>query len=387
MRLLPDVYPLIWPLLRAMDPERAHAMALRLVRYWAPLVGSDGASRDPLLQTALWEKRFPNPFGIAAGFDKNAQVANAMLRLGFGFVEVGTVTLRPQAGNPRPRLFRLLEDQAVINRFGFNGEGADAMLHRLARRERSRGIVGVNVGPNRDASNPAADCAEIATLLGPYADYLVVNVSSPNTPGLRSLQAGGPLLDLLLRVRGARDASPGRPPLLVKVAPDLTPDERREIAEAVLSAGIDGLIATNTTVDRPVELRGEARTEAGGLSGAPLFSASTAVLADFYRLFEGKVPLIGVGGISSGADAYAKIRAGASLLQLYTALVYHGPGLLGRLCGELGALLRRDGYACLEDAVGADHLTIGRPAHSGERNLNEQTLASFQSRSGATLSP
>ena len=311
---------------------------------------------DPLLRVCLWNREFPNPVGLAAGFDKNAEVPDRLLEQGFGFVEVGTVTPRPQRGNPRPRLFRLPEDGAVINRMGFNNHGLKVVARRLAeRRERGAGgIVGGNVGPNRDAADAAAACAEAAALLAPLVDYVVLNVSSPNTPGLRALQRRTALADLLGRVREARDGTEPTTPLLVKVAPDLEEGECEDIAQVVLDAGIDGLIATNTTVQPPPGLRGQHRGETGGLSGAPLFERSTRVLAAFRRLTGGRLPLIGVGGIASGADAYAKIRAGASLVQLYTALVWHGPALLGRIAADLAALLHRDGFACVADAVGAD---------------------------------
>jgi dihydroorotate dehydrogenase len=361
---LPDYYAIAGRLIRLLDAERAHRLTIAALRRGlVPRAGRVPAAGVDL-SVALWGLRFTNPLGLAAGFDKNAEVADAMLALGFGFVEVGTLTPAPQPGNPPPRLFRLPEDAAVINRFGFNNQGVEAAAGRLAWRRRAGrpdsesggGIVGGNVGPNKDAADPAAACADAVAALAPLVDYLVVNVSSPNTPGLRALQRRGDLLRLLERVRAARDAAAagGRTPLLVKVAPDLTADERADIAEVVLASGIDGLIATNTTVERPAGLVSRHRSEAGGLSGRPLFEKSTAVLADFYRLAGGRLPLIGVGGIASGADAYAKIRAGASLVQLYTALVYHGPGLVGRIARELAELLRRDGFSSVEQAVGAD---------------------------------
>jgi dihydroorotate dehydrogenase len=278
-------------------------------------------------------------------------VPDAMLRLGFGFVEVGTVTPRPQPGNPRPRLFRLDQDRAVINRMGFNSGGLDLAADRLSRRTGS-GIVGVNLGKNRDSTDAAADYEKGIRRMAPLADYLVVNISSPNTPGLRDLQARSALDALLRRLTAARDTTGRRVPLLVKVAPDLSPAECSDIAEVALDSGIDGLIIANTTVERPAGLVSRHASESGGLSGRPLFAPSTAILADIYRLTRGRLPLIGVGGVASAADAYAKIRAGASLVQLYTALVFDGPALIGRIKQELAEFVRRDGFASVAEAVG-----------------------------------
>lgn len=349
-----NMYAIAGPIIRMLDAERAHHLAISALR--AGLVRCRGKTVDPVLTAQVWGQRFANPIGLAAGFDKNAEVADAMLACGFGFVEIGSVTLRPQSGNPRPRLFRLPEDGAVINRMGFNNDGIEVVARRLAsRRERGApGLVGGNIGPNRDAADPALECAEAAAILAPLVDYLVVNVSSPNTPGLRSLQRRAALKELLVRVREARDRAHMPTPLLVKVAPDLDEDECVDIASVVLASGIDGLIATNTTIERPATLRGRHRGEGGGLSGRPLFARSTEVLATFSRLTGGRLPLIGVGGVSSGADAYAKIRAGASLVQLYSALVWHGPALVARITAELAALLRRDGYSSVAEAVGVD---------------------------------
>lgn len=347
-------YALAGPVIRLLDAERAHRLALTALRL--DLVPCHRQAPHPALAVSLWGRRFDNPIGLAAGFDKNAEAADALLRRGFGFVEIGTVTPRPQAGNPRPRLFRLPEDQAVINRMGFNNDGVQAVARRLsARRGRAgRGLVGGNIGPNRDAIDAAAACAEVAATLAPLVDYLVVNVSSPNTPGLRSLQRREPLAALIGRVREARDRAHCATPLLVKVAPDLTEEDCGDIADVVVEFGLDGLIATNTTVERPATLRGRSRGETGGLSGRPLFARSTEVLATFRRLTAGRIPLIGVGGIASGADAYAKIRAGATLVQLYTALVWQGPALVEDIAAELATLLRRDGFDSVMRAVGAD---------------------------------
>lgn len=340
--------------LRRLAPETAHRITIAALK--AGLVPRPAAVSDPALRMRLWGLEFPNPVGLAAGFDKNAEAADAVLGMGFGFAEVGTVTPRPQPGNPRPRIFRLPEEQAMINRLGFNNQGLEAVARRLQARRRGgrRGIVGANVGPNRDSADPVADCASAAGRLAGLADYLVVNVSSPNTPGLRGLQDRAPLQQLLAAVTEALASASARPPLLLKIAPDLTPADREDIAAVAVAANIDGLIATNTTVARPPGLRGMHAGKSGGLSGRPLMAASTAVLADMYRLTAGRLPIIGVGGIANGADAYAKIRAGASLVQLYTALVYQGPGLISRIQRELVEHLRADGLDHLSEAVGID---------------------------------
>jgi dihydroorotate dehydrogenase len=311
---------------------------------------------DAILGTNVFGLDFPNPVGLAAGFDKNAEVFAPSLRLGFGFVEIGSVTPRPQAGNPRPRLFRLPGDGAVVNRMGFNNDGVAAVQGRLARRPpagRARGILGANLGKNKDSIDAAADYAAGVRALGPHADYLVINVSSPNTPGLRALQGRAPLEALIAAVREARGGR--RPPLLLKIAPDLSEADKQDIAEVALAGGLDGLVVSNTTIARPASLTGAAAKETGGLSGRPLFEPSTAVLADMYRLTAGRLPLVGVGGVSSGDDAYAKIRAGASLVQVYTALVFDGPGLVQRIKRDLAARLRQDGFRQVAQAVGADH--------------------------------
>jgi dihydroorotate dehydrogenase len=310
---------------------------------------------DPILETRLWGRRFPNPIGMAAGYDKNAEAYRALLRLGFGFAEVGSVTPRPQPGNPKPRLFRLTEDRAVINRMGFNNDGVDAVARRLESRGRLAGPLGINLGKNKDSADAAADYVRGVQVLARHADYLVVNVSSPNTPGLRALQGREPLAALIEAVqRARREAVPeAPPPLLVKIAPDLQPEDRQDIAAVALESGIDGLIVSNTTIARPPGLRSRYRSEVGGLSGVPLFQPSTELLAEMYRLTHGRLALVGVGGVASGADAYAKIRAGASLVQLYSALVYEGPGLVGRIKRELAQALRRDGFSSVAQAVGA----------------------------------
>jgi dihydroorotate dehydrogenase len=339
--------------LRKLAPETAHRLTI-----WALAAGlgpRDREPEDPILESSLWGRRFPNPVGIAAGFDKSAEAYRAVLRLGFGFAEIGSVTPRPQAGNPKPRLFRLTEDRAVINRMGFNNDGVEAVARRLSNRGVLPGPLGVNLGKNKDSADATADYVRGVQALARYADYLVINVSSPNTPGLRALQGREPLAALIEAVKAARaDACPtAPPPLLVKIAPDLQPEDKADIAAVALASGIDGLIVSNTTLARPASLRGADRGEAGGLSGAPLFQPSTELLAEMYRLTLGRLPLIGVGGIGSGADAYAKIRAGASLVQLYSALVFEGPGLVQRIKRELAQSLRRDGFSSLSQAVGA----------------------------------
>jgi dihydroorotate dehydrogenase len=351
---MPDAFSLIRPLLFRLPAERAHDLSLRAIA-----LGLDRWLLDrtppapPILAQSLWGLEFPNPIGLAAGFDKNARVADRLGRWGFGFVEIGTVTPRPQPGNPLPRLFRLAEDRAIINRIGFNSDGLDAIVARLQRLPR-RGIIGVNLGSNRDSADAAADYEAGIRAVGALADYLVVNVSSPNTPGLRDLQRRAPLAALLGRLNAARDATRRRTPLLLKIAPDLGPAERRDIAEIACGAGVDGLIVANTTMARPKGLRSPGAAEAGGLSGPPLFTASTELLAEMYRLTAGQMPLIGVGGVADAGDAYAKIRAGASLVQLYTALVYLGPGLVGRITRDLVRMLSGDGFASVADAVGRD---------------------------------
>jgi dihydroorotate dehydrogenase len=352
LRITSSLPDLAFPLLKALPPEAAHRASILALR----LLPAGGAPPDPrALRVKLWGLNFPNPVGLAAGFDKHAEVPDAMLTLGFGFAEVGTVTPRPQAGNPKPRVFRLAEDRAVINRLGFNSEGLDAVAARLAARKGKTGIIGANIGMNRDSKDAAADYVAGVKALAPLADYLTVNVSSPNTPGLRDLQKKAALVELIARLKVARaKAAPKRPPpLLLKIAPDLSPAEREGIAEAALESAIDGLIVANTTVARPEDLKSKFAREAGGLSGKPLFAPSTALLAEMRRLTGGRIPLMGVGGIASGADAYAKLRAGASLVQLYTALTYEGLGLVARIKRELAELLKRDGFKNAAEAVGS----------------------------------
>ncbi len=348
-----DSFRLFGPLLRLIDPETAHRLAIGALK--SGLAPKPKPFEDPALGIRLWGLDFANPIGMAAGFDKNAEALDGLFATGFGFVEVGTVTPRPQPGNPRPRLFRLPGDGALINRLGFNNHGQEVVARRLEGRR--PGIVGVNLGINSDSAEPAGDYVAGVRALAALADYLVVNVSSPNTPGLRDLQGPDRLKELLAAVLAAlvSSSSHRRPPLLLKIAPDLGEEDKRHIAEAALAVGIDGLIATNTTLARPAALKDRRKGEQGGLSGRPLFAPSTRVLYDMYRLTGGRLPLIGVGGVSSAEDAYAKIRAGASLVQIYSALVYHGPGLVNRIKRGLAERLEADGFANVAEAVGADH--------------------------------
>jgi dihydroorotate dehydrogenase len=355
------VWPLVRPILAKLDPEMAHAMTLRALGM---LPGALPRTDDPRLAVRAFGLDFPNPVGLAAGFDKNAEVPDAMLRLGFGFVEVGSVTPRPQQGNPKPRLFRLEADAAVINRLGFNNEGHAAAHDRLSRRPGRGGIVGVNVGTNRDSADRAADYARGVATFADVASYVAVNVSSPNTEGLRTLQAREALDGLLARALEARDAAADkglpRRPILLKVAPDLTPAELDDVAEVCLARGIDGLIVGNTTLARPSLRDGELGTQAGGLSGRPLFRRATWLLAEAFLRVGGKIPIIGVGGIDSGDAALAKMRAGASLLQLYTALIYRGPGLVPAIKRRLVRAIEEAGAAHVADLVGRDATAVAR---------------------------
>ncbi len=353
---MPDLYGLLKPAVHCLQPETAHNLAL-----WALSKGLGGGApyTDPVLRTTLWGRRFENPVGLAAGFDKDARAPLQAIAMGFGFVEIGSVTPKPQPGNPLPRLFRLDADRAVVNRMGFNSEGADAAAFRLSKLPPPPRTdpIGINLGKNKETEDPAVDYVIGIQKLARFADYIVVNVSSPNTPGLRALQGRDILRGLVEKVRAALDhAVPeGTPPLLVKVAPDLTETDVTDIAAVLTEGGVDGLIATNTTVARPDTLTDPQGQETGGLSGAPLMTPSTKIIGDFYKATGGKLPLIGVGGISSGVDAYAKIRAGASLVQLYSGMVFEGPGLPGRVNRTLAGLLKRDGFESVADAVGADH--------------------------------
>ncbi|MCA0204478.1 MAG: quinone-dependent dihydroorotate dehydrogenase [Proteobacteria bacterium] len=337
----------LWAMHR-IDPETAHGLTLKALNTGAVPLASIVTS--PRLRTQVAGLELPNPVGLAAGFDKNAVALGPLARAGFGFVEVGAATPRPQPGNPRPRLFRLSEDCAVINRFGFNNEGAEAIARRLATRAPGP-VVGLNLGANKDSADRAADFATVLRLCGSHVDFATVNVSSPNTEKLRDLQGAAALRGLLAGVMAERDALERRIPVFLKIAPDLEASELSDIAGVAREAGLDAIIATNTTLSRE-GLKSTHRGEAGGLSGVPLFEKSTRVLARLSALTGGTLPLIGVGGIASAEDAYAKIRAGASAVQLYSALVYGGFSLVGRIAQGLDGLLERDGFASVAEAVG-----------------------------------
>jgi dihydroorotate dehydrogenase len=347
------------PLLRWFDPEDAHRLAIQGLRLLPPIrLRPD----DPKLAVRAFGLNFPNPIGMAAGFDKSAEVSDPLLRLGFGFVEIGTVTPQPQAGNPRPRLFRLERDEAVINRMGFNNDGAEAVLRRLAGRAHHGGIVGVNVGANNDSADRVADYVKLIEIFAPVASYFTVNVSSPNTPGLRDLQQAAALDDLLAKVIDARERvrkNAGDSPVLLKIAPDLSLTELDDVVHVARSRRIDGMIVGNTTTGRLSTLREQSRArEQGGLSGRPLFRLSTRMVAETYVRAEGAFPLIGVGGIDTGGAALTKIRAGASLIQLYSSLIYKGIGLVDDIKNDLASTLLRTGRDSLSEIVGADAATI-----------------------------
>lgn len=334
-------------MLRGLDPETAHGLALTALKAG---LGGRVDARDAVLATRLAGLELPNPIGLAAGFDKNGEALHGLARAGFGFVECGSVTPRAQPGNPKPRLFRLSEDRAVINRMGFNNRGLEAFARNLERRPRAA-VIGANLGANKETEDKAADYVAGLFRLRGLADYFVVNVSSPNTPGLRNLQGRAALDDLLGRLAEARGADPA--PLFLKIAPDLTEAEVLMIVEACIAHGLDGLIVSNTTLDRPESLRSAHAGESGGLSGAPLKDKALTALMWTRRASAGRLALIGVGGIASGADAYARIRAGASAVQLYSALIYEGPGLVRRIRRDLADRLKADGFRSVQEAVGA----------------------------------
>ena len=338
-------------LLRRLDPEVAHGVAIKALR-WMPLPAPP--VDDPILATDIAGLKLSNPVGLAAGLDKNGEVLRGLSRLGFGFIECGSVTPRPQDGNPRPRLFRLSEDRAVINRMGFNNAGLEAFAHRLANRP-AETVIGANLGANKDTEDKAADYVTGLRRLAGLADYFTINISSPNTPGLRALQGRAALDDLLGRIAEAR--APDGVPVLLKIAPDLTVAEIGMIVEASLAYGIDGLIVSNTTLDRPDSLRSPQRDEAGGLSGVPLKTRARQALRAATDAGAGRLPLIAVGGIDSGAEAYARIRAGAAAVQLYSALIYEGPGVVARIKRDLAARLRSDGFSTIQEAIQAGPLT------------------------------
>ncbi|SDF62172.1 quinone-dependent dihydroorotate dehydrogenase [Bosea robiniae] len=358
--MIGGLFNLARPLIHRMDAETAHRLTVAALAA-APALrpGAD----DPVLATEAFGLSFPNPVGLAAGFDKHAEAVDGALGLGFGFVEIGGVTPLPQPGNPRPRVFRLLEDEAVINRYGLNSEGMEVVAKRLEARRGRGGLVGVNLGANKDSADRAADYATLARRLAPHADFLTINVSSPNTPGLRDLQAESALDDLVARTLAARDeATTGgrRTPVLVKVAPDLTLPELDGMIAVARKRSIDGLIVSNTTVTRPLTLRSTSKAETGGLSGKPLFTASTRILAEAFLRVEGQFPLIGVGGVDSAETAFAKIRAGATLVQFYSAMVFKGPGLAKEIKAGLAAQARRAGLTRLTALIGRDAAAIAR---------------------------
>jgi dihydroorotate dehydrogenase len=340
------LYRLIRPALFAFDAERAHGLALAALKWRGP--GSPPAAGPLAVEVAGLS--FPNPLGMAAGFDKDGEVPGALLGLGFGFAEVGSITPLPQPGNPKPRLFRLADDRGVINRMGFNNRGAEAAAARLSKRAR-RGIVGINIGANKDSADRIADYATMTRIMAPLASYLAVNISSPNTPGLRALQDEGALTGLLDAVLQAR--GPEGPPVFLKVAPDLEPADIDAIARIVIDRRLGALIVSNTTISRP-SLKSRHAEETGGLSGEPLKPLALQRLRDFRAATGGALPLVGVGGIASAEDAWARIRAGASLVQLYSAMVYEGPGIARRIVRGLETLMRRDGFASIAEAVGSE---------------------------------
>jgi dihydroorotate dehydrogenase len=350
-----DYYSLLGPLVRLLPAEAAHNAALQALK--TGIVPLKTSTHHPMLQSTCFGLTFANPVGLAAGFDKNAEAVDALLAQGFGFVEAGTITPLPQPGNPTPRMFRLSEDEAVINRLGFNNKGVHAFVANLQKRKRS-GITGANIGKNKDSLDAAYDYATTLEAVYPQVDYITVNISSPNTVGLRDLQRKEALLGLMETVEAKRNELTARfgsrKPVLYKIAPDLETQDKEDIVAAALAKKVDGLIVTNTTITRPTSLQSRHHAERGGLSGKPLFALSTQTLRDIYGLSKGKIPLIGVGGIASAEDAYAKIKAGASLVQLYTGLVYQGFGLVTRINEGLVHLLERDGHKTLREAIGTE---------------------------------
>lgn len=354
-----DLYPIARPLLFTIEPEKAHALTLRAMK--AGVIPACESTKAAELEQTLWGLKFPNPVGLSAGFDKNAEVIGPSFNLGFGFVEAGTVTPKPQSGNPQPRIFRDPSNEAVINRMGFPNGGMNAFKANLeaflGQKSHPKGVVGLNIGMNKTQKDPAKDYTTLIKMLGPMADYLTINISSPNTPGLRDLQKRDPLMELLGAVKEARAKACGDhpPPLLVKLAPDLTEEQQEELAQVALDSEIDGLILGNTTLDRPEHLPEQFRAQPGGLSGQPLTDKSTRVIHNFYALTKGQIPIIGVGGISNGQQAYDKIKAGASLVQLYSALVFKGPSVAYSINKELLELLHADGHSNITEAVGTAH--------------------------------
>lgn len=351
------LFSLIRPLVYGLDPERAHDLAIRALRMG--LAGGRGPVNVRRLKTRLFGKTLLNPVGLAAGFDKNGVVWQNILRLGFGFVEIGTITPKPQPGNPRPRLFRLDSDRALVNRLGFNNKGADAVLQTLQTPRRTPGLLGINVGANKDSEDRVADYVMGAKNFAPLADFMVINVSSPNTPGLRGLQQEDQLNYLLEQVMSGLSSLPPEDhvPVALKVAPELDAAARASVVRLATAHGLAGLVISNTTAERPASLTSKKAAEEGGLSGAPLFERSTDVLRDYYVRAEGGLELIGVGGVSNSREAYAKIRAGASAVELFTAFIFKGPQIAQDICSGLIRCLDEDGFETITEAVGADHST------------------------------
>lgn len=352
-----DPYPLIRPFLFALDPECAHEMTIAMLKLGlGPRLAEED---DPVLRTTVFGLDFPNPIGLAAGLDKQAQVMDAFMNFGFGHVETGTVVRLPQPGNPKPRMFRVKEANGLINRFGWNSIGAEKFAENLKKwrnkTKRTRNPVGVNIGFNKDCADPIADYVASYIAVAPYVDYAVISVSSPNTPGARDLQARGQLTELLRKTMEAKKAHAPNLPTLLKVSPDITEAQQEDIADVVLKSGIQGLIVGNTTLTRPSVIPADLAKETGGFSSPIMFEATTNLLANMYKLTQGKIPLIANCGVDSGEKAYKKIRAGASLVQIYTALVYEGPLVVRKIKRELAALLKRDGFASVAEAVGAGH--------------------------------
>ncbi|PCJ98639.1 MAG: dihydroorotate dehydrogenase (quinone) [Zetaproteobacteria bacterium] len=357
------LYKYVRPAIFKIDPETTHKLTIKALKTGAIRPCSSVAS--PLLEQDLFNLKFANPVGLSAGFDKNAEIIAAILNMGFGCTEVGTVTPKPQNGNPRPRIFRDVKSGSVINRMGFPNGGLRVFKPNIekfmARPQRPQGVVGINIGMNKEQLNPAEDYCALIRELAPLADYITVNISSPNTPGLRDLQQKDILLDLITKMMKTRqdvcgDISSGKAPaFLIKLAPDLNEQQQEEIAETLMASGVDGVILSNTTLDRPEYLPADFNAEKGGLSGAPVRDKSTAIIRNFYRLTKGKLPIIGVGGISNAEHAYDKIKAGASLIQLYTGMIYEGPEIANNINKGLIDLLKADGLSSITEAIGLDH--------------------------------
>ena len=343
------------PLLFCLDAERAHQLAILALKsgiYTRAL-----KKLDPILESELWGMKFPTPIGVAAGFDKNAEVCGTLLDLGFGFSETGTVTPNAQVGNDKPRMFRLTKDRGIINRLGFNNKGHEYFLRNVRRWHKKQGpdVIGVNIGKNKDTEDEISDFVAGVKAFSDYASYLVINVSSPNTPGLRDLQSRDNLTRLLEAALLARAECQTKPPLLVKMAPDLSEPEAKDIAEVAIKTKIDGIIVSNTTTQRPASLKSKNSFQPGGLSGEPVFEMSTQLLRQMYHTTNGKVPLIGVGGVSDGLQAYQKIKAGASLVQLYSGMIFVGPAIAIKVAAELAGLMKKDGFSSMSDIIGLDH--------------------------------